>query len=102
MTPFSPIFASGGPPGAADFARRKHRRGRPETSSRHGEGALRETAADAARRGYRALHCLTQRDNEALVGVVRKAGLGAVPLWYDGLLHIEIPLAVAAEVPQPA
>lgn len=67
-----------------------------------GTRLLRETAADAARRGYRGLHCLTQPDNEAVLGVVRKAGLVALPIWNDGLLHVEIPLTVAAEVPQPA
>jgi GNAT superfamily N-acetyltransferase len=67
-----------------------------------GTRLLRETAADAARRGYRGLHCLTQPDNEAVLRVVRRAGLVALPTWDDGMLHIEIPLTVAAEVPQPA
>jgi ribosomal protein S18 acetylase RimI-like enzyme len=66
-----------------------------------GTRLLRQTAADAAQRGYRAVQCLTQPDNQAVLGVVRKAGLVALPTWNDGLLHIEMPLT-RAELPQPA
>lgn len=49
-------------------------------------------AMDAASRGYRALTCLTQPDNDAVLSTVRRAGLMGRVAWHDGLLQISIPV----------
>ena len=68
-----------------------------------GSRLLREVAADAAARGCRTLHCLTQPDNDAVLATIRRTGLAHTPVWGDHLLRIEMPLGpVGQALPQPA
>ncbi|MGZ4488631.1 MAG: N-acetyltransferase family protein [Nocardioides sp.] len=67
-----------------------------------GARLLREVAADASGRGYRAVHCLTQPDNDAVLATIRKAGLPAEPTRAGGLLRVVMPLAVDTSLPRPA
>ncbi len=62
---------------------------------------LRETAGQAAVRGYRAARCLTERDNEAVLRTARRTGLPTTVGWDDGLVVVELLLAPAG-LPQPA
>lgn len=57
-----------------------------------GTRLLQEIAVEAAARGYRTLLCLTQPDNEAVLGTVARAGLRARTTWYDGLMSVMIEL----------
>jgi ribosomal protein S18 acetylase RimI-like enzyme len=64
---------------------------------------LRELATSAAGRGYRALHCLTQPDNDAALATIRRTGLVHTPVRGNGLLRIEMPLQPEERVrPRPA
>ena len=68
-----------------------------------GSRLLGEVAADATVRGYRALHCLTQPDNDAVLATIRRTGLRFTPVWGGGLLRIEMPLVpVGATLPRRA
>ncbi len=68
-----------------------------------GTRLLREVAAEAGRRGYRTLSCLTEPGNGAVLEVVRKAALPATRTRGDGLLCIAIHLdATGAALPRPA
>lgn len=49
-------------------------------------------AMGAASRGYQALTCLTQPDNDAVLSTVQRAGLIGRVVWHDGLLQISIPV----------
>lgn len=61
-----------------------------------------EVAAEATVRGYRALHCLTQPDNEGVLGTLAKAGLRFEPARGDGLLRVRVPLAAETGLARPA
>ena len=68
-----------------------------------GARLVRELAAEATRRGYRRVHCLTLPDNEAVLGTLRKAGLPFEAAHVDGLLQVLMPLAPGtAGLPLPA
>jgi L-amino acid N-acyltransferase YncA len=57
-----------------------------------GSRMLRELAEEAAARGFRALVCLAEVDNESVLPTVRRAGLGGVPTHVDGLLEVVVAL----------
>ncbi len=61
---------------------------------------LGEIAAEAAARGYRALRCLTQPDNHAVLGTARKTGLSTQISSHDGLMIVAMPLDRAAPAPE--
>lgn len=68
-----------------------------------GSRLLRELVTEAALRGYRAVHCLTQPDNDAVLATIRKAGIPHEPTRSEGLLRVVMPLPSGAEVlPLPA
>lgn len=58
-----------------------------------GTRLMRELALSAARRGFEAMLCLVEPDNESVLPTVRRAGLEGVPLHVDGVVEIEVPLA---------
>lgn len=68
-----------------------------------GTRLLRESADAAARRGYRAMLCLTQPDNRAVVATVARAGLPCTTTWDDGLMCLVMDLRAAGHgLPRPA
>jgi len=68
----------------------------------HGTGVgshlMRDLALGAAERGYRAMVCLVEPDNESVLPTVRRAGLHGTTTEDDGLLQIEVLLAAHADV----
>ena len=59
-----------------------------------GSRMLRELAREGRLRGYRAIVCLAEADNESVLPTVRRAGLDGVGTLVDGLLEIVVPLPV--------
>jgi GNAT superfamily N-acetyltransferase len=57
-----------------------------------GARMLRELAREGSVRGYRAIICLAESDNESVLPTVRRAGLDGVATVVDGLLEIVVPL----------
>lgn len=57
-----------------------------------GSRLLRDLAGDAHTRGYRALLCLAEPDNESVLPTVHRAGLEGAPAVVDGLLEVMVPL----------
>ena len=53
---------------------------------------LREVARDAAARGFRALVCVTQPDNQAVLATVERTGLAFTLVDSDGLVEIVMSL----------
>ncbi|RYU09468.1 GNAT family N-acetyltransferase [Nocardioides iriomotensis] len=72
-----------------------------------GTRLLREVAADAGRRGYRSLLCLTQPDNDTVLRTIERAGLAFDEHVTDGVLTVVMPLSAHARrehpgLPRPA
>jgi GNAT superfamily N-acetyltransferase len=68
-----------------------------------GARLLRETVTEAGTRGYRAVHCLTQPDNDAVPATIRKAGIAHRATRGAGLLRVVMPLVPGGDVlPLPA
>jgi predicted N-acetyltransferase YhbS len=58
-----------------------------------GSRLIRDLAGGAAERGFRALVCEVEPDNESVLPTVHKAGLRADTAYVDGVLEIVVPLA---------
>ena len=58
-----------------------------------GTRLMRDLAHGAAERGFRAMVCEVEPDNESVLPTVYKAGLEAETAYVDGVLEIVVPLA---------
>jgi GNAT superfamily N-acetyltransferase len=68
-----------------------------------GTRLLRDLAWSARERGYTALLCSVEPDNESVLPTVRRAGLRGVPTYADGVVEIAVALpAVGSQVQLPA
>ncbi|MGN6574991.1 MAG: GNAT family N-acetyltransferase [Nocardioides sp.] len=61
-----------------------------------GTALLLAVADEARSAGYESLLCLTQPDNEAVLGSVARSGLAARATRYDGLMSVVIDLRLGA------
>jgi len=67
-----------------------------------GARMLRELAREGGLRGYRAIICLAEPDNESVLPTVRRAGLDSVATVVDGLLEIVVSLPEPRHLLRPA